>query len=70
MNDEEKRAILNVCREYSDISYQDDMPLTLINEIKHKIRAMDEIADPILYTHLFIKKIIEKKLTYSRHKNI
>lgn len=45
MNDEEKGAINDLCREYKDIFYTDKLPLTFTNQVKHSIRTKNE--DPI-----------------------
>lgn len=43
MNAEERANLLTLCREYSDIFYLDDEPLTFTNQIKHRITTTDEI---------------------------
>lgn len=43
MNLEEKQKITKLCKEYSDIFYYEDCPLTFTNNIKHRIRTTDEI---------------------------
>ncbi|CAH2087564.1 unnamed protein product [Euphydryas editha] len=45
MNDEERSKILNLCNEYKDIFYCDQIPLSFTNQVKHKIRTKNE--DPI-----------------------
>lgn len=43
MNDEEKSEILPLLKQYADIFYTDNSPLTFTNKIKHRIRTTDEI---------------------------
>lgn len=43
MNAEERANLLALCKEYSDIFYLDDEPLTFTNRIKHRISTTDEI---------------------------
>ncbi|KAL0860680.1 hypothetical protein ABMA27_010024 [Loxostege sticticalis] len=45
MNEEEKEMIGNICREYKDIFYCEDIPLSFTNQVKHEIRTTNE--DPI-----------------------
>lgn len=45
MNEEESTMIKNICEEYKDIFYCEDIPLSFTNEVKHKIRTVNE--DPI-----------------------
>lgn len=45
MNKEEKLVITNLCKEFKDIFYCEDIPLSFTNEVKHKIRTKNE--DPI-----------------------
>lgn len=45
MNEEERKAIRNICNEYKDIFYCEDIPLSFTNEVKHRIRTINE--DPI-----------------------
>lgn len=45
MNEEEKNIIYNLCNEYKDIFYCEDIPLSFTNQVKHKIRTKNE--DPI-----------------------
>lgn len=45
MNEEEKRMIGDVCKEYKDIFYCEDIPLSFTNQVKHEIRTTNE--DPI-----------------------
>ena len=42
LNSEEKTKIINLCKEFSDIFYYENMPLTFTNKIKHCIRTTDE----------------------------
>lgn len=72
MNEEERMTISNLCREYKDIFYCEDIPLSFSNQVKHKIRTKNE--DPInLKAHRLppvqtqeIKKQVSKML----HDNI
>lgn len=41
-NQEEKKAIRNLCFEYRDIFYCDKVPLTFTNQIKHNIKFTDD----------------------------
>lgn len=45
MNDEERHKISQLCLEFKDIFYNDKLPLTFTNQIKHSIRTKNE--DPI-----------------------
>lgn len=45
MNPEERHSIYNLCFEYRDIFYTEHLPLTFTNQVKHKIRTVNE--DPI-----------------------
>lgn len=45
MNPEEQNKIFNLCSEYKDIFYSEHLPLTFTNQVKHKIRTINE--DPI-----------------------
>ncbi|XP_057666030.1 GATA zinc finger domain-containing protein 4-like [Diorhabda carinulata] len=57
MNKEEKKKILKLCQEYSDIFYKEGEPLSFTNKINHNIRTTDEI--PIYsktYQYPFIHK--------------
>jgi hypothetical protein len=45
MNPEEKEVIYGICHEYKDIFYNENIPLTFTNEVKHRIRTENE--DPI-----------------------
>lgn len=45
MNEEERQEIINICYEFRDIFYHDEIPLTFTNEVKHNIRTKNE--DPI-----------------------
>lgn len=45
MNEEERTMIQKICEEYKDIFYCEDRPLSFTNEVKHKIRTVNE--DPI-----------------------
>lgn len=41
-NSEEKQAIRNLCFEFRDIFYNENLPLTFTNKIQHKINLTDE----------------------------
>lgn len=45
MNLEERNTILKLCADYRDIFYSEQLPLTFTNQVKHKIRTVNE--DPI-----------------------
>lgn len=44
-NEEERHKIQNLCKEYKDIFYCEQLPLTFSNQVKHQIRTKNE--DPI-----------------------
>lgn len=43
LNSEETINLTNLCREYSDVFYIEDEPLTFANQIKHSINTTDEL---------------------------
>lgn len=45
MNEEERKAISELCYEYKDIFYCEHLPLTFTNQVKHFIRTKNE--DPV-----------------------
>ena len=45
MNEEERKSVYELCREYKDIFYSEQLPLTFTNQVKHFIRTKNE--DPI-----------------------
>lgn len=45
LNDEETKAIHTLCLEYKDIFYCESLPLSFTNQVKHRIRTINE--DPI-----------------------
>lgn len=45
MNEQEKECIFQLCLEFKDIFYSDQIPLTFTNQVKHHIRTKNE--DPI-----------------------
>lgn len=45
MNQEERKCISELCKEYKDIFYSDQLPLSFTNQVKHFIRTKNE--DPI-----------------------
>lgn len=45
MNSEERTVIEGLCKEYKDIFYCENIPLTFTNQVKHRIRTKNE--DPI-----------------------
>lgn len=57
MNTEEKEKITKLCKDYSDIFYYEDCPLTFTNTIKHKIKTTDEIP---VYTKSYRYPYIHK----------
>lgn len=57
MNPEEKAKILKLCKEYSDIFYYEDCPLTFTNAIKHSIKTTDEIP---VYTKSYRYPFVHK----------
>lgn len=42
LNSEEKSKILKLCQEFSDIFYNENVPLSFTNKIKHTIKTSDE----------------------------
>lgn len=72
MNSEEQQAILKLCKEYSDIFYNENTKLTFTSEVKHKIRTKDEI--PIYtksYRYPFIHKPeVDKQINSMLEQNI
>lgn len=72
LNSEEKLVISNLIKEYSDIFYQEDSPLTFTNRIKHQIKTTDEIpvySRPYRYPFIYknevqkqIKKMLDSKI--------
>lgn len=44
-NDEERHKIQNLCTEYKDVFYCEEIPLSFSNQVKHEIRTRNE--DPI-----------------------
>lgn len=68
LNVEEKTVIGKLCEEYKDIFYCEDIPLSFTNQVKHKIRTVNE--DPVyIKAHRMppaqtqeIKKQVEKML--------
>lgn len=45
LNGEEHQSIYELCRQYKDIFYCDELPLTFTSQVKHQIRTKNE--DPI-----------------------
>lgn len=72
MNPEEKLKITQLCREFSDIFYKDDIPLTFTNDVKHSINTTDE--SPIYtksYRYPFIhKQEVENQIKKMLDQNI
>lgn len=58
LNSEERKALIEVCREYEDIFFQDGQQLTFTNEIKHQIKTSDEIP---IYTKSYRYPYIHKE---------
>lgn len=46
-NEEEKHVIRELCYEYRDVFYCDDIPLSFTNQMNHKIKLKNEFASPI-----------------------
>lgn len=42
LNSEEKSKILNICKQYKNIFYNENSDLTFTDTIKHKIRTVDD----------------------------
>lgn len=57
-NKEEYKAIRNLCYEYRDIFYCDEIPLTFTNQIKHKINLTNETP---IFTKTYRYPEIHKK---------
>lgn len=72
MNDEEKTLITNLCQDYKDIFYCEDIPLSFTNKIKHKIRTSDN--EPIFtknYRYPYIhKQEVETQIANMLEENI
>lgn len=72
LNPEEKEKITKLCKDYSDIFYYENCPLTFTNTVKHKINTTDEIpiyTKSYRYPHVHkaevqaqIKKMLEHKI--------
>lgn len=68
LNSEEIQKLTKLCKEYSDVFYNEDCPLTFTNTIKHKIRTTDEIpvyTKSYRYPHIHkeeVKSQIDKML--------
>lgn len=58
MNSEERREILKLLKEYSDIFHMEGNKLTFTNKIKHRIRTSDEIP---VYTKTYRYPEIHRK---------
>lgn len=58
LNEEEKEEILKLCKEFSDVFYQENTPLTFTTKIKHQIRTTDEVP---IYTKSYRYPFIHKK---------
>lgn len=58
MNSEERKAILDLLREYSDIFHIKGNTLTFTNKIKHRIRTQDEIP---VYTRTYRYPEVHRK---------
>lgn len=42
MNEEERQSIDGICKEFKDIFYCENIPLSFTNQVKHKIRTRNE----------------------------
>lgn len=42
LNSEEKEKIINLCKEFADIFYRENAPLTFTSRIKHQIKTTDD----------------------------
>lgn len=77
MNEEEKTAIINLIKHFSDIFYSENSPLTFTNQIKHEIQTKDEIpiyAKTYRYPEIHkneiqtqINKMLEQKIIQPSH---
>lgn len=57
LNSEEKREIISICREFSDIFHTENGPLTFTNQIKHEIKTTDETP---VYTRSYRYPFVHK----------
>lgn len=71
-NGEEREKIYALCREYKDIFYCDQIPLTFTNQVKHHIRTKNE--DPIYIKPYrqapFIQNEINNQVEKLLHENV
>lgn len=58
LNQEEYKAIRNICYEYRDIMFCEGIPLTFTNQVKHSIRTTDNIP---IYTKSYRYPPIHKQ---------
>lgn len=58
LNSEEKSKNFELCKEFSDIFYQENMPLSFTSKVKHQVRTVDEIP---VYTKSNRYPFIHKK---------
>jgi len=72
LNEEEKREVVKLVKEYADIFQSDDQPLTFTNEVKHHIRTSDEIpiyVKPYRYPSIY-KNEVSSQLNKMLEQNI
>lgn len=67
MNDEEKKAISKLIREYADIFHNENQQLTFSNTIKHQIRTTDEIP---IYTKSYRYPYVHREEVQSQIKKM
>lgn len=71
-NEEERNEVLKLCKEFSDIFYNEEDRLTFTNRIKHQIKTVDEL--PVYtksYRYPFIhKQEVEKQIKEMLDQNI
>ena len=58
LNHEEKREIIKICKEFIDIFYNENVPLTFTNKIRHKIRTTDQVP---IYTKSYRYPFIHRQ---------
>lgn len=58
LNSEERHSILKICKEFSDIFYNEHQPLTFTSKIKHRIKTSDEVP---VYTKSYRYPFIHRK---------
>lgn len=58
LNPEEKKELFKVCREYDDIFHREDQNLSFTNQVKHRIRVVD---DTPIYTKSYRYPFVHKQ---------